>query len=179
MMHQLRGVVLAAAAGLAGLSTGAQATVLQFGSGDITSGSFGNSHIAEGDFTDTLTFDITSVGKLGASLTSAASELKAPGDIDFTSVTLDGPSGSFDFTIRNNDNADGLTDSAVLTQLLDPGSYTFTIVGHSYGDAQYGGNTTIQAAAVPEPASWAMMIVGFGAVGGAMRRRNRTSVKFA
>jgi hypothetical protein len=31
--------------------------------------------------------------------------------------------------------------------------------------------TTADAAAVPEPASWAMMISGFGLVGGAMRRR--------
>ena len=34
------------------------------------------------------------------------------------------------------------------------------------------------AAAVPEPASWAMMLAGFGIVGGAMRRRQRTSVSF-
>lgn len=33
-------------------------------------------------------------------------------------------------------------------------------------------------AAVPEPATWAMMIAGFGLVGGAMRRR-KTSVAFA
>ena len=34
---------------------------------------------------------------------------------------------------------------------------------------------------VPEPTTWALMIVGFGVVGGAMRRRNavRTSVRFA
>lgn len=38
------------------------------------------------------------------------------------------------------------------------------------------------AAAVPEPATWAFMIVGFGAVGGMMRRRNRevtTSISYA
>lgn len=35
------------------------------------------------------------------------------------------------------------------------------------------------AAAVPEPASWALMIMGFGAVGFAMRRRPRTAVTFA
>lgn len=42
-------------------------------------------------------------------------------------------------------------------------------------------NFTQQAtAAVPEPASWAMMIAGFGLVGGAMRRRKvRTTVSFA
>lgn len=32
---------------------------------------------------------------------------------------------------------------------------------------------------VPEPTSWAMMISGFGLVGGALRRRARTSVSFA
>ena len=33
--------------------------------------------------------------------------------------------------------------------------------------------------AVPEPASWAMMLVGFGVVGSAMRRRQRATVRFA
>lgn len=32
--------------------------------------------------------------------------------------------------------------------------------------------------AVPEPASWALMLVGFGAVGGAMRARRRMAVSF-
>ena len=34
--------------------------------------------------------------------------------------------------------------------------------------------------AVPEPATWAMMIGGFGAIGGTMRyRRRKTTVAFA
>jgi hypothetical protein len=33
--------------------------------------------------------------------------------------------------------------------------------------------------AVPEPASWALMIAGFSLVGGAMRRRDLTSITFA
>ena len=36
-----------------------------------------------------------------------------------------------------------------------------------------------QVSPVPEPATWGMMLVGFGIVGGAMRRRQRTSVSFA
>jgi hypothetical protein len=36
----------------------------------------------------------------------------------------------------------------------------------------YGFRTWMNA--VPEPASWAMMVVGFGAIGGAMRRRRMT-----
>ncbi len=35
------------------------------------------------------------------------------------------------------------------------------------------------AAAVPEPATWAMMMLGFGAVGYAMRRRSKAVVRFA
>ena len=35
------------------------------------------------------------------------------------------------------------------------------------------------AAAVPEPSAWALMILGFGLVGGAMRARRRTTVAFA
>jgi hypothetical protein len=33
--------------------------------------------------------------------------------------------------------------------------------------------------AVPEPASWAMMIAGFGAIGGALRRHRAPTVRFA
>lgn len=45
----------------------------------------------------------------------------------------------------------------------------------------YSGNFrfTTALAAVPEPASWAMLITGFGLVGGAMRRRNTRTVVFA
>jgi hypothetical protein len=38
---------------------------------------------------------------------------------------------------------------------------------------------TVTPSAVPEPASWAMFIGGFGLIGGAMRRRQRGNVRFA
>lgn len=57
---------------------------------------------------------------------------------------------------------------------------------NSTGGSPYSASATLSVppagavGAVPEPASWALMIVGFGMVGGAMRRRNvRTSVSFA
>ena len=58
--------------------------------------------------------------------------------------------------------------------VFSPGTYAFT--GFSRGTL-----TVSQAvAAVPEHASWAMMIFGFGAMGIAMRRRKvRTSVFYA
>ena len=48
--------------------------------------------------------------------------------------------------------------------------------------ADYSGNFNVAAvaAAVPEPATWAMMIVGVGAVGGSMRvRRRNAKISFA
>lgn len=40
------------------------------------------------------------------------------------------------------------------------------------------GGVSLQLTAVPEPGTWAMMILGFGIVGGAMRRRQKT-LRFA
>jgi hypothetical protein len=39
--------------------------------------------------------------------------------------------------------------------------------------------TISNAAAVPEPASWALMVAGFGLAGAARRRRNAVNVRFA
>lgn len=40
----------------------------------------------------------------------------------------------------------------------------------------YGGNFRVDSGAVPEPATWALMLGGFGLVGASMRRRSRTAV---
>jgi Domain of unknown function (DUF4082)/PEP-CTERM motif len=50
---------------------------------------------------------------------------------------------------------------------------------NNVGGAWLGGNFTLTGTgAVPEPASWALMLTGFGLVGGAMRRRV-TKVSYA
>lgn len=57
---------------------------------------------------------------------------------------------------------------AIDTGLVSPGFLHFGVSDNGYGDnsGQY-----VIAVGVPEPASWAMMIAGFGLVGAAMRRR--------
>ena len=45
-------------------------------------------------------------------------------------------------------------------------------------DYWYIDNVSVQGA-VPEPATWAMLILGFGAIGAGMRRRERTRVIYA
>ena len=40
-------------------------------------------------------------------------------------------------------------------------------------------NSVTAQGGVPEPATWAMMVIGFGAVGLAARRRDKVRVRFA
>lgn len=47
------------------------------------------------------------------------------------------------------------------------------------GVQTFAGATVAIGGAVPEPTSWAMMLGGFGLVGGAMRSRRRQAVSFA
>ena len=76
---------------------------------------------------------------------------------------------------------DGLTDTSVVQQFTSPGGATrlFLAVADSIGAS--GGNlgslsvdvtgATLAAGAIPEPASWALMLVGFGVIGTVARRR--------
>ena len=83
---------------------------------------------------------------------------------------LDG-SGLRFFTAAGNDIRFFYQDtvSQYRVNTFSPGSSSYVTV-----------TTSPVAAAVPEPATWAMMIGGFGAVGGAMRyRRRKTTVSFA
>jgi len=48
---------------------------------------------------------------------------------------------------------------------------TLEIIGSVKGINGYSGNLTFAAGAVPEASTWAMMVLGFGAVGAAYRRR--------
>lgn len=45
--------------------------------------------------------------------------------------------------------------------------------------SQYFDNVSLNTAAVPEPATWALMILGFGLVGASLRRRQQAGVRFA
>ena len=54
------------------------------------------------------------------------------------------------------------------------GDYVFT--GLAYGNMISNSVTIAAVDAAPEPATWAMMIAGFGAVGGSLRRRSRMGV---
>ena len=52
--------------------------------------------------------------------------------------------------------------------------YSLGTNGTSFGNVLIGGLTLTEA--VPEPASWALMLIGFGAIGWQLRRRSRPAL---
>jgi hypothetical protein len=72
------------------------------------------------------------------------------------------------------DNNDFNEDFALLGQFLPAGQYTLHITGTRGTTSAFTG--AIAFGAVPEPSTWAMMLLGFGAVGFAMRRRRRPAL---
>ena len=56
-----------------------------------------------------------------------------------------------------------------VTATLAAGTYTLYVPTTEVGEALGG---TVSVAAVPEPAAWALMLVGFAGIGGAIRRRS-------
>lgn len=61
---------------------------------------------------------------------------------------------------------------------------SLTLSFNSTGNSPYSASATLAVPpspipSVPEPATWALTLIGFGAMGAALRRRPRTSVTFA
>jgi hypothetical protein len=60
--------------------------------------------------------------------------------------------------------------------LLTSGTHTLFVNGAlaaGISNASYSGTLNISPAPVPEPAAWALMLLGFGAIGVTMRRRQK------
>ncbi|MES2753738.1 MAG: PEPxxWA-CTERM sorting domain-containing protein [Pseudomonadota bacterium] len=67
-------------------------------------------------------------------------------------------------------------NSAFLSSAADPTGSAFT---PRTDDLAFTATFAPAVAAVPEPATWGLMILGFGAVGGVLRRRRTRPVAFA
>ncbi len=89
----------------------------------------------------------------------------------------DGAAWQSAFAIPFSANGPGLRtrDSGVFAAITTD-RFRFTATG---GDNYYSVSEiqAIQAFAVPEPSTWALMIIGFGLVGNALRRRRRPGIQ--
>jgi len=127
---------------------------------------------------DSFELDVTAFGPAGEAITNAGGNLTTTGGYHFTGYTV----GNFSDDLSTTPvvfKLDFLADSA------GPASFTMNFTYFNTNLASYGAidSNTLDfriraAAAAPEPASWAMMLGGFGLVGGAMRSRRKTAVAF-
>ena len=158
----------------------AYATVTDLGSfalSDSNSGpnffsffSYFNEAAAAGDYVIKYTFGFTGDGS-GAGDISAS--LVGGDNTSFNSVNLNG--SAFDLTSGNT--LGHLTSGPVFS-----GSNVLTVNFKVLTNGVGAFNGSVSAAPVPEPATWAMMLVGFGLIGFGLRRRREkvtTRVRFA
>ena len=81
------------------------------------------------------------------------------------------------FFLASYDTANRENDGVYSVDALFDGSATSGVTSTAGAITQFTGTTL--ASAVPEPASWAMMLIGFGGVGYAMRRNRKAAVSFS
>lgn len=165
-MKSIASIALAVAAFVA--APASAATYIQY---DNSTATFGNTSVTPGTFSDSIdlgSFDgfiqagqaYRISGTISTSYQDASTQ-----NIDFSSVSLNGqnftltPSGRFEF--------------GFVSDVAAGAANLLTISGSSGTNASYAG--TLNIAAVPEAATWAMMIIGFGFVGGVVRTRRRTA----
>ena len=162
------------AASLASLSASAEAATYL----TVTDGTavFGNTQVTTPTFTDM--FDLGAFGTgmhliSGTISSSYQTAHMAEQNIDFTTVSLNGQN----FTVGQT----GQFEFRYVADVHSASPNVLTVSGTSGSSASYSGTLNVApAAAVPEPASWAMLIGGVGLTGGMVRRRRQhTRVAYA
>ena len=145
--------------------------------GSFTTG-FSDSNLAN-PFTETLTFTTATSGVV--SIDVSTSQTGPQNDVDFSTVFLTGTGLSGNILVPSllgdPNETRGLNNLA-----LGIGTFVLTFQGTpGTQTGSFGGSVAFQAAqsAVPEPATWGMMLLGFGAVGFSMRRKRASLLQAA
>jgi hypothetical protein len=94
-------------------------------------------------------------------------------NVNFSSILLD---STFAFTKTSSD-PNPETWALLNPVTLGTGTHTISVLGTLLGETgSYSGTINVQVAPVPEPGTWAMMLLGFGAIGLMIRRRRRPAL---
>jgi hypothetical protein len=131
-------------------------------------------------FSETVSWVNDLAGIYAITLSTVATSVNGPTDVDITAAFVTGTGIGSPLSLSANPfNTDLIENYALAGQALGAGTYTLTVQGTRGDSGSFGGNVAFEAAAVPEPATWAMMLLGFGAIGWQLRRRRSSSLAFA
>jgi hypothetical protein len=137
------------------------ATFLSFNG---STGVFGNDLVDSPSFDDTIDLGALSPGDYLVSATISSTYQdgeEADQNVDFLSVMFNGV--AFDI------GTTGQNEFRFINSIASGNTNLFQISGTSGSNSSYSG--TINVAAIPEPSTWAMAMIGFFVIGSAMRRR--------
>ena len=147
-------------------SSGVDAPINVVNSPSQSTVDFGKNPEPSGSFTGWFEFTNT-LGGLYSIIVSTSTP-----SANITSATLSGLGGSP--VIASSSQLSGASLSLAVGN-LSAGDYRFTFGGNAPANGGVvTGNVTFQP--VPEPATWALMLVGFAGIGMAMRRRRQPSL---
>ena len=129
---------------------------------------FGSNPATSPTFSDSFTFTNTLAGLYTILVTTTDSALT------FTGGSLTGTGG---VNLALTPGTSSVTGTSILGRAatqLGAGTYTLSLTGNNpVVGGSYAGTAFITPAAVPEPATWGMMLLGFGGIGFAIRRKRR------
>jgi hypothetical protein len=136
--------------------------------GVTTTIGYSDAGLSKPTFTEWLTFTDTEAGIDSVTLDTSSRS------VDFTSAYLTPDGGVTQYALTLLYSVGSLESWGLDDTNLAAGTYTLVINGNNSGTGSLGGTITIQS--LPEPGTWAMMILGFGAVGFALRRKRRPAL---
>ena len=173
------GASLAAIATLAAGS--AHATTIFVGPNASTT-TFGHTSpgvLGGSSFSDTFTFTLAHAGDISGTISSPYNKIKLgkktlTQNLAFITVQLDSTPWTF------TTNGAGISASGGMAQhKFNPGTHTVTVSGQNLGNTMSNYTAVLNFLPVPEPATWGMLIMGFGLLGVAARRRRQLGATFA
>lgn len=184
--------LLLATAALAALTTASNAAVI----GDLgvnptsSQGAFNNGALPTGSFADQWTFQ--TVGNQLLTIGSATNVYPDPVNDFITNFTgsVFEIVGSIDLNPGSGDDVLVLGPATAVPDncgagcqvfggvaLLSTGNFYLNIEGSAGSHAGYGGDLAVITPGVPEPSTWAMMLVGFLGIGFARMRNVRNGIR--
>jgi hypothetical protein len=128
---------------------------------------------ADSPFSDTVSWTNDEAGLYWFRvITNAFLGVDGPDDVDITAAFITGTGILSPIDLLADPGNTDLAELYTLTNLgLTAGNFTLTVEGTRGDSSTIGGH--VDATAVPEPATWALMLLGFGAIGFAARRTRK------